>query len=322
MPALGHLGSLQAVKESTWGTNPASGYTAQAITNESLDVKIDYQTIKAIRASRVPRRKVALARRAGGSVTWEADVEGILGQMLLGVLPSEATVDNGSGNGGVHTFTPGNTVPSFSFLIDRDTTPSATNIWAFTGSKVTKLSLEAQEGATLKAVADLSCKDGAASATASSPSFTTENPLIYHTGTFTVDGSAVAIKGFKLDLVGNLKDNRGKIGTNLIQEQQAGLYAVSGEIEAYFDDMTLVNKYLSGADAKIILDLTGSAVGTATRGLTITIPTLQFQGETPKMSGPENETMLKLPFFAYQSGSGTPDALISIALTNSKRTAY
>lgn len=324
MPALSHLGSVQLVKEVTWGTNPASGYTAQAVTSESIEVKIAYEFVKAIQASRVLKRKVALGRRTAGTIAWEADVEGILGLCLKSVLPSEATVDNGSGNGGLHTFTPGNTLISLSALINRDTTPSGTNIWAAVGGMVKKLTLQAQEGATLKGSADMVFQDMTASAGASTPSYTTENPLVYHTGTFTVDGSATGaiIKSFKIDIAGSLKDNRGKIGSNLIQQQQAGLYAVSGEVEVYFDDMTVINKYLNGADAAIVLQLTGSAVGTSTRRLTITVPTAQFTGETPKMPGAEQEIMLKMPFTAYQSSAGSPDALISIALLNSQRTAY
>ncbi len=322
MPALSHLGSLQLVKEGTWGVNPATGYTAQAITSEAIDVKIAYEFVKAIQASRVGKRKVPLGRRAGGAINWECDVEGILGLCLKSILPSEATVDNGSGNGGLHTFTAGDTLISLSALINRDVTPSATNVWAFVGGMVRKLSLSAADGQTLKASADMSFKDGTASATASAPTYTTQNPLVYHTGSFTVDGTDVAIKSFKLDVSAGLKDNRGKIGSNLIQQQQAGLYAVTGDIECYFDDMTQLNKYLSGADGKIVLTLTGAAVGTSTRSLTITIPTCQYTGETPKMPGADQEIMLKLPFTAYQSGAGSPDALISIALLNSQRTAY
>lgn len=323
MPALGHNGYLVAVKESSWGTDPASGYTAQAIQSESLKTTQAYLFPTPVRASREGSNlKVKAGITAGGSINFDADVEGILGLCLKSILSTEATTDNGSGNGGIHTFTPGASVPSLAFILSRDTLAAAANVWSYTGGVVDKLSLSAAEGDVLKAVATVSAKNGTPSATGVTPSYTTENPLVYHSGSFTVGGSAVAIKSFKLDIASGNYSKRGKIGSATIQQQQPGSMQVTGEIEAYFDDMTLVTDYLNGVDAAIVLTLTGSAVGTATRGLVITIPVTQFTGETPSIPGATSEIMLKLPFTAWQSGSGSPDHIVQAALTNSKRTAY
>ncbi len=205
-------------------------------------------------------------------------------------------------------------------MLGRDTTPSSTNVWSYTGGRVRKLSFEATEGALLKTTADISFQKGVASATGQSPSYSTENPLVYHQGVLTVDASAVAVKSFKLDIDTGLIDKRGKLGSAYQQQQQPGVFKVTGEIEAYFDSMTLVNKFLAGADSALVLTFTGSAVGSSTRSLIFTLPYVQFMGESPNITGPEGEIMLKLPFTAYQPVSGTD--LITVALTNSKRTDY
>lgn len=322
MPALGHKGSFALVKESTWGTNPATGYEYVAIDSESLKVEQDFIFPNTVRSSRNgASRKVVAGQRAGGSFVFQANVEEGVGILLKGILPAEATVDNGSGNGGLHTFTPSQTLPAgLTALVDRDVTPSASNIWAFTGGRVRKLDFEAAEGALLKCSADVSFKNGVSGATAGTPAYSTQNPLVYHQGVLTVDGSTVPVKGFKLSIDAGLMDKRGQLGSRYIQQQQPGVYKVTGEIEAYFDDLTLVNKFVNGSDAALVLTFTGAAVGTSTRSLTFTIPYAQFMGETPTIPSADTELMLKLPFTAYQPAPATE--LITVALLNSQRTAY
>ena len=327
MPALGHNGYLAMVKESVWGTDPGSGYTSQSIMSESLDVKQGFAFEKPIQGTRTaPLLKVPLGITSGGTINFDADVEGILGMCLKGILSSEATVDNGAGNGGNHTFTPSNTVPpSYSVLVNRDSSGIATNIWDHVGGTVDKLDLSAADGGLLKAVATLSFQKGTNGATGISPSYTTQNPLVYHTGTMSVNGSSsptVNVKSFKLSIASGNHNKRGMLGSKYIQQQQPGLFSVTGEVDAYFDSMTLVNDYLNATDVSIELLLTGTTLGSSTRKLDLLIPVAQFTEGVPKNSGAANEIMLKLPFTAWLSGAGSPNALIQALLVNSQRTAY
>lgn len=322
MPALNHKGSFGLVKEATWGVDPGSGYEFTPFQSESMKVMQDFIFVKAVRGSRQgSSRKVAGARTAGGAYTFETNVEEHIGLLLYSALGGQATVDHGAGNGGTHTFTPSETIPAgLSALINRDETPDADNVWSYTGGRVRKLSLEAAEGQLLKVTADISFQNGAPGATPVSPTYSTENPLVYHAGTFTVDTVAVAIKGFKLDIDTGLLDKRGKLGTDTIQQQQPGIFSITGEIEAYFDNMDLVTKYLNGADSALVLHFDGTPIGMSQRELTITIPVAQFTGEVPNISGPDGEIMLKLPFTAYQPAPGTD--IMNVTVTNSKRTDY
>jgi hypothetical protein len=327
MPALGHNGYLAMVKEVTWGTDPGSGYTSQSIMSEGMDFKQAFLFEKPIQGTRsAPLLKVPGAITAGGAINFDADVEGILGLCLKGILSAEATVDNGAGNGGNHTFTPSNTVPpSFSVLVNRDSSTMATNIWDNVGCTVDKLDLSAADGGLLKAVATLSAKTQTASATGISPSYTTQNPLVYHTGTMSIAGSSsptVNVKSFKLSINSGNHNKRPQLGSKTIQQQQPGLFSVTGEVDAYFDSMTLVNDYINATDVSIELLLTGTAVGSSTRKLDLLIPVAQFTEGIPKNSGAANEIMLKLPFTAWLSGAGSPNALIQALLVNSQRTAY
>lgn len=324
MPALGHNGYLVMVKESAWGTDPGSGYTSQSIMSESLDVKKSYEFTKPIVASRfAPPFKVPMGITAGGAINFDGDVEGILGLCLKGILSAETTTDNGSGNGGLHVFIPENAVsPSFSCVVSRDTTPSASNIWGYVGGTVDKLSLSAAADGLLKATAQMSFKTGASAAAAVTPSYTTQNPLVFHTGSITIAGSSVNVRSFKLDIDSGNHNRRPALATQFTQQQQPGLFNVTGEIEAYFDSLSQVNAYLAATDVAIILELDGTAVGTSTRKLILTIPVAQFTSGVPQNTGAANELMLKLPFQAWLSGAGSPNVLVQASLLNSKRTAY
>ncbi len=323
MPALVHKGSFQMVKEVTYGTNPATGYTASAITNETLKAIQMYEFVKSIHGSRAGSNiKVPMGIDAGGGVTLPVDVEGLLPMLVKGILPSETTTDEGSGNGGMHAFVEGEAIPSFSCLVNRDTTPSANNVWAYTGCTVDKLTLSAAYGQLLTAVATMSAQNGVQAATPSAPSYTTQNPLVFHTGTITVGGTPFNISSFSLDIESGNLVKRGKIGSKLIQQQQPGLMKVTGSLTAYFDNMTLLNDFINGTDASIELNLTGTAVGTSTRGCDILLPVTQFTGTPPTLDDAAKEIELKMPFTAWLSGAGSPNNLIQITITNSQRTAY
>ncbi len=324
MPGLGHNGYLVAVPEVTWGTDPGTGYTAQAIVKEKLETKVATLFGKPITGSREGfGQKVPGGITAGGTFDFDVDVEGLLGMMLFGILPTDTYTSNGSGNGGTHVFTPTNAVPpSRSFLLNRDTAVDAGNIWDFVGGTVDQLSFSAAEGQVLKCTPTLSFKTGTSGATGITPSFTSQQPLVYHTGTIDVGGNPVNLKSFKLDIKSGNFTKRGALGTQYIQQQQAGYMEVSGSLTAYFDALTLIALYTGQTDTSLSLEFTGSAIGTYTRSLTLLCPVIQFTGETPSLPGAADEIMLTLPFTAWLSGAGTPNHIIQATLVNSKQAAY
>lgn len=323
--ALGHQGYLSCVKEVTWGIDPGSGYTSQMITQESLKTKVNYLMGKPIANTReITQQKVPGGISAGGAINFDVDVEGLLGQALKGILPSETYTTLGAGNGGSHIFVPttdATLIPSYSFLVSRDANV-ATNVWDFVGSTFDQLSFTGTEGQVLKATATVSCKNGTSGATGVTPTYTTQMPLVYHTGTFTVSGVSVPLKSAKVDIKSGNFNKRGFLGSRYIQRQLAGGIEVSGEIEAYFTDQSLVNDYLNGTDAIISLEFDGTALGTSTRKLILLIPVAQFTGETPNVASATAEIMLKLPFTAWLSGAGSPNHLIQATLINSQQAAY
>ncbi len=325
MPGLGHRGWLRLAGETAWGNNTPNALGVQylPIKSESLKTTPAYIFPSNIRASRVDRRKIQGGIKAGGSIAWEVDVEDVIGILLKNTLPTEEFVDLGVGNGGKHIFTVGDETlpPGICARVQRDLTASPDNIWDFVGGRVKKLSFSASEGGLLEATADLSFKTGTPGAGNATPSYTTQNPLVYHQGDITVAGDSVGVKAFKLDIDTGLLDNRGQLGSQYTQQQQPGMYKFTGEVDCYFDSMAQVEKFLAGEDIEINLNFLGTTLGTSTRQLKFRLPTIQFTGETPTISNPQ-EIMLKLPFTGYRSGNGDLDEAIEVTLLNSVQQTY
>ncbi len=326
MPGLGHRGYLALAGETAWanGIPNALSWQYMQIVNETLKSHVIKNFPEGIRQARdLSRRMVPMGITADGALTWDVDVEDCLGILLKNTLPNETTTDNGAGNGGLHVFVPGDALlpAGLTSIVNRDTTADATNIWQYFGGRVKKLSFSAADGGLLKGTADLDFQKGTPGASGLTPSYTTQNPLVYHQGTITVAGASVNVKDFKVDIDTGLLVHRGILGSRFSNQQQPMVYKVSGEITAYFDNMNMVNDFLNAVDVQITLNFLSTALGTSTRRLQFDLPTVQFTGDPPTLAG-MGEIMLKMPFTAYRSGNGAPDNLIAVSLLNSKRTAY
>lgn len=318
MPALGHLGYAAIKTEATWGTKDVASMEFFEFTSETIAVSRASKIIKPVNNSRVFTKRIQLAKMVNGQIVFEVNPEDLIGRVIKNILPSEVFVDDGVGNGGKHSFSSGNTLPAgLTVQVGRDL-----DVMDFFGGRVNSLAFESALDETLKCTADFSFKDASVTQVAQTPSYTTQNPLVYHTGTFTIDGTAVPITAFSLTVSGGMKAERKQIGSALIQQQQVGPYAVTGSITAYFDNMTLINSYLNGTAAKIRLQLEGASIGTTLRRIEFIVPTALLNGETPKISGAESEILLTLPFEAVRTGSGSPDTIVHIQLDNSKRSVY
>ena len=317
MPGLGHLAYIGVANESVWGTKVVAGMDFVEFLNESVLTTIEEKIVQGINAGRTRTKRVQGARLVAGDIAWEVNPEDVIGDIIKHTLPTEVFVDDGASNGGQHTFTPGLTLPpGLTFQIGRDT-----GVTDYAGGRVSSLTLTAAASELLQATSSLTWQDGTVG-TPQTPSFDVQNPLVYHTGTIEIDGVAQEISTFAITIETGMKVDRRKLGSNLIIQQQVGMYTVTGTFEMAFDNLDQVNKFLNGTATKLSIDLTGLAIGTTTRRLRIVVPTAFYNGTTPVISGADDEIRITLPFVAIQTGSGSPDALVELKLDNSRRSIY
>jgi hypothetical protein len=314
MPAQGHLGYLAVAKESTWGTKVVSGMDFVEILSENVVPTFAEMVAAGINTSRVETKRVQGPKTVAGPIDFEVNPEDVIGDLLLSLLPSETTVDDGVGNGGQHTFKVGNTPPAgLTLQVGRDV--AVRDIF---GARVSKMAFKTDPKNFLTCTAEVTGKDDEA-ATPQTPTYTTQNPLVGHTGTIQIDAGAAVVTDFSIEIDGGLKTDRRGLGSKLIQQQQPGVYKVTGEFKMFFDDLTLVNKFINATAAALDFDFTGAVVGTTTRRLQFVLPNIFLNGTMPNLTGREEEIMVPFTFRAIAVAGAD---LLSVKLNNSKRTAY
>lgn len=107
--------------------------------------------------------------------------------------------------------------------------------------------------------------------------------------------------GLKLDRYALRRSSLKKVPLN------AEFVGLTGEMEGEFDSMAIYDLFVSGELVPIVYDWKGPEIGTTGffYGLTITMPSCQFEGETPETSGPGilDQTT---PFVIFDDGASEP----------------
>ena len=313
---LGHLGYLGIAKESVWGNKIVPPTEFLEIQNDSLEAQIAELASAGINNTRTPTKSRQGAKSVLGQIPYEVNAEDFIGHNLLSILPTEVLVDDGAGNGGQHTFKPGDSLPAgYTIQAGRDVA-----VLDFFGGQCGQINIAFDSNAFVIATSDWVFKD-VDDGSVSIPSFTAEKPLVTHTATLNIDGSAADVKSGNITISAGLKSERSKIGSQLTSAlvHRTGVYTVSGELAVYFDSKTLRDKFLNRTAASFDVEFTGTNIGTTQRALKITVPNLFFNGETEKLTSRDDEIMLTLPFRADKA-SGLE--MVEVLLKNSRRTAY
>jgi len=315
-PLQGYESYIAFARESVWGTKIVAGMDFMEFLNESVAKTIEEKIVQGINNSRVRTKRVLGANLTAGDIVWELNPEDGIGEILKHLLPDETFTDDGIGNGGQHLFVEGSTLPvGLTAQISRGGL-----VFDHFGGRVNSLMITNAISELLQASANVSFKDEE-DGIYQAPTYTDEPPLVYHTGSVSIDGADSPLTNFVVTIETGLRADRRRLATKTIMQQSPGPYAVTGSIALAYEDNVLVDKFRNGAAVKIVIDLTGNVIGTTTRRLRITIPTAFFNGQTPQVPGMD-EIQLALPFVSIKDGTGTPDNLIQIELFNSLRVAY
>ena len=124
-----------------------------------------------------------------------------------------------------------------------------------------------------------------------------------------------------IDVTNNIKtDNYVLANGGEINDLPEGLLAVSGTLNAQFVDATLYNKAVAGTESSLFIEFQ-KGVGDGSAGneyLSINIPELIFETDTPEISSPDG-IVIGLPFKAYYANS-TEASSIVVVIKNGEAT--
>lgn len=200
-------------------------------------------------------------------------------------------------------------------------TPPATGAspipFTYKGSKVTAWELSSDLDQVLKLKLSLDSQDEDLTIALAAASYATAYEVLYSTG----GQMTLAAANFditKFTLAGTVGLNTGRYfqrANTLKKEPVLGSYTdITGEIDAEFTDLSAYNRFVSGAQAQVVMTWTGSLIETvASPGpyynrLQITLPSVRFDGKTPDVAGPDVVAQT-LPIVVMDDGTNPPITL-------------
>lgn len=285
------------IAEATYGTTPATptflkvrhtgtNVAANKDTLESEELRSDRQTVD----FRYGQHK------NGGTIDVEIAADAAL-DVLLEQLMGGAWTAN--------VLKAGTTRRSFSFMrYFADLGAAETPYHLYKGCEVASLDLKIATNkiatGSFEILAQSFTKSNSAPASSVLSAATTTPPMDAFTGTVTEGGSAIALVtevNLKID---NMMDRRFVIGSRDPIRAYQGRSIVTGSIGAYFENKTLLDKFLDETASSLSFQLSAGA-----KSYTFTLPNIRYTGGTPDVQG-EGTIMLTMPFKALlDTGTST-----------------
>jgi len=301
----GLAAQLGIATESTFNT-PVAVTRFYEFTDESLSLNKNRVSSQGLRAGgQLPRleRTVITTSDVTGDIALDLTTKG-LGLLLAHATGSFPTKSAGSftfglGDIGGQSFTCQVGVPQYGGTVVPKTV---------SGCKIASWELGVSNAgiATGRFTIDgASMTTATALATASYPA--AANLFHFAGGAVTLDGATIAnIRDFTLSVDNAIKTDRYNIGASGTKAAQVhnGFRPVTGTVTAEFTDSVLLNKVLTDTTASLTLTLTNGA-----DSLAITVSAVKFNGETPKVTGPE-AVDVPFTFEAFDNGSTAPLSIV------------
>lgn len=319
----GIAAQVGAKAESTYGT-PVTVDRFWEFVSEGIKNDIRKVTGKQMGAGRFLRNdrvKTYLAGAAG-------PVDFIVLNKGFGLLMEHAigqnTVSGASANK-THTIIPDAAAlqgKSLTFQVGRPDVGGTVQPFTYEGGKVTEWEFRCAVDGPLHFIPTFdfeNCLTATALASASYPA--TQEMFIFSEGALTIGGTTTFVK--EVSVKGNnglVTDRRGLTNTKKEPLARGIEDYLTGNLVCEFEDLTAYAAWVAGTQAQLVLTFTSPTVIPTTAvaySLTITIPKIEYTGETPNAQD-EGILMQPRPFRGLYDGS---NAIITVAMVTSDTTS-
>lgn len=293
--ASGSRHSVAMVAEVTYGTTPATPAFTNIRYDErgcSLNLSKDAIRSTEITTSRHVQSQLTGARKIGGDINFElsyGSFDTILEAVMCGTWTN-------------NVLKAGTTRRSFT--IERLFADLACYM-RFTGCEFNKISLQATANAivsgTVTVIGQDMATDTAAITGATYASGGTTVPVVSFSGTLKEGGTTIAaVTEMQLSLENGLAEQF-VIGSKLTVQPAIGLSNCTGQITAYFQDRTLIDKFVNDTESSLEIEFPDAAGNK----INLKVPRLLYTGAPPDVKGTGPLT-LTMPFQALlDSGTAT-----------------
>ena len=293
--AQGSRSSLSYIAESAFGTTPSTPTFANLPFNtHSLDLTKDRVEGNEIQADRMPRVDRHGNKQAGGSIEVDlrkGDFDGLFESAFLNTYST-------------NVLKIGTTPKYFSF---EDAANDIAQFRLFTGMAVSTLNVSIAPNQMVTGTFDLVGKTmtqaGTTASTGGTPTASSTNaPFDSYSGTITDGGSGLAIvTSLDFSLTNSFAPTF-VIGSDSAQQLEFGRAIVEGTMTVYYEDATLINKFLNETESSLSVSVDDP---TGASSYTFDFPRVKYNGAAVPVQNPASR-LITIPFVSlFDTTEGT-----------------
>ena len=293
--AQGSRSSLAYIAETAFGTTPASPTFAYLPFNtHSIDLSKDRVEGNEIQSDRMTRVDRHGNKQAGGSVEVDlrkADFDEFIESAFFSSFSTDVVKVG--------------TTPKY-FTIE-DAAEDISQFRKFTGMAVSGMSVSIAPNQMVSTTFDMVGKDMTQAATTAStggtPTAASSNqPFDSYSGTISDGGSAVSIVTSIDFSIQNSLAPTFVVGSDAAQSLEYGRAVVEGTMTVYYEDATLINKFLNETESTIEVSVDDP---TAANSYTFLFPRVKYNGASVPVQNPQSR-LITMPFVGlYDATEGT-----------------
>jgi len=263
-------------------------------------------------ASRGFRKRNLGPYRARGSIDFPVEPENI-GELLLGVLGSVSSAQQGGTIAYLHTFTPGDLPPSFTLRMGVEQTERV-----LPGGLIDGLTLRFPHDDDVKARAEICSGFVETKASLASPTMSILQALNFNYSGSLFKIAALDKRSIIYDAEVTIKNNvpfsRGDLSGRTFATKRFGQREVYGKISAYFDDTTEYDRFIAGNEFALQITVMGPViVGAYQYYLQIDMNKCIYLKDTSPDVTAENEPLvIDAPFKAFIDPATEREILVKL----------
>lgn len=271
---------IAVVPEVTWGTTPATpAFNLLQVTSFGLNLTRNELKDQSLHSDRMQRYSITGNSQVGGSIALEYCNDSTTDALLASAMKNAWATN---------VLTTGSTDTSFSF----EHGAMDTNLFSlYTGVTVAKASIALAQNAEVKLSMDLIGRSMTAGTTpVTGATYGSEpqlSPFTHFAGTIKEGGAVCGyLSAVQIDINANSAPNFA-LGDTYAKNVAMGMSEVTGSLTAYFQDLTLLNKFLNGTASSIDITVTDGA--TSTREFKM--PNVKYTSATKTISSSGSVTL-------------------------------
>lgn len=287
---------VRYLAESTWGTTPSAAMTNLRATGFTARRNTQGTVSEEIRSDAQIPDWVRTGADVDGNIPFEL-VYGNLDDLLEGLLRSSWQTDTGFAGISSGTDLLTNSTTAKSFTLESEFS-DITQFISYTGCRIGSLGLSVSPNSIITGdlgfAGKINAVAGATVGTGAAVAAPTSDPMnaVDHVTALTEGGSSVELLNLSLNVDNGLRMQPviGSLGPSGIGY---GRFNVTGSIEYYFADSTILAKYYAATETSLRVTLTDAA-GNA---YVLDLPAIKYtQGDDPGSQGNDVDTTVSLNF--------------------------